>query len=295
MNLDALFTRTTVSWMEYGVDLVDKLIINGISQEGENIQRVSRFLDLVRLMTGQKNKAEVRSVSNFPLGVGIASSSSAFAALSLAATRAAGLHLDSAALSRLARHGSGSACRSIPAGYVEWTVGENDETSYAATIVPPEHWSLVDVIAIVSDTRKSVGSSEGHALAGTSPLQDARISDAPRRLGLCRQAIIKRDFQALSEVIELDSNLMHAIMMTSSPSLIYWQDVTLRIMQAVYSARNQGLQVCFTVDAGPNVHLICEHDSQDEVVQFFQNIQGIKNIIVSKVGGPTHLLNEENL
>ncbi len=141
------------------------LNLNSQPVSGAGLQRVSAFLDLVRQMAGIHLRAEVISKNNFPHGAGIASSAAAFAALALAATRAAGLDLDEASLSRLARRGSGSACRSIPAGFVEWQMGTGDVDSYAVSIAPPSHWDLVDCIAVLSDEQKSTGSTEGHALA----------------------------------------------------------------------------------------------------------------------------------
>ena len=106
-NLDGLFARTRV---QFAPDLEqDRLMLNGQLQEGAALERVSRFLDLVRAMAGRKQRAVVESENNFPIGAGIASSAAAFAALSLAGSRAAGLHLSEAQLSRLARRGSGSA------------------------------------------------------------------------------------------------------------------------------------------------------------------------------------------
>lgn len=125
----------------------------------------------MREMAGFSLRAEVHSENNFPAGAGIASSASAFAALALAASAAAGLELSERDLSRLARRGSGSACRSIPGGFVEWQAGTGDEDSFAFSIAPPEHWPLADCIAIVDHEHKATGSTEGHALAATSPLQ----------------------------------------------------------------------------------------------------------------------------
>lgn len=293
MNLDGLHTRTKVSWIDDPAVLNDSLYINGIPQDGGTLHRVTSFLNLVRQLVQFSSRAEVSSETNFPSGVGIASSASAFAALSLAATKAAGLTLDPVALSRLARHGSGSACRSIPSGFVEWQVGISDDTSYAISIAPPDHWSLVDVIAIVSDSHKKIGSSEGHALAGTSSLQSARLENAPRRLDVCRRAILDRDFSTLADIVELDSNLMHAVMMTSTPSLFYWQESTLTVMKAVQKARQEGLKVCFTVDAGPNVHVITESKSKGDVIELVGKINGVRDILTSTVGGPVHLVDVE--
>ena len=224
------------------------------------LQRVSQFLDHVRKLSGMQWFAQVESENNFPTGAGIASSASAFAALSLAASRAAGLELSETELSRLARRGSGSACRSVPGGFVEWQAGNSDQDSYAYSLAPPDHWNLADCVAIVSQQHKETGSFQGHALAHTSPLHTARLSGVEQRLAQCRQAILQRDFDALAQVMELDSNLMHAVMITQSPPLLYWQPATLAVMHAVQEWRGQGLAACYTIDAGPNVHVICPEE-----------------------------------
>jgi diphosphomevalonate decarboxylase len=287
MNLAGLHTRTQVTFdprLE-----ADQLAINGAEISGDGLRRVSRFLEQVRRMAGLELYARVVSSNNFPTGAGIASSASAFAALSLAASIAAGLELSTAELSRLARTGSGSASRSVPAGFVEWLAGQ-DDSSYAVSIAPPEHWDLVDCIAIVSQTHKQTGSTAGHRLAGTSPLQTARVSDAALRLERCRQAILARDFAAFAEVVELDSNLMHAVMMTSTPSLLYWQPATLAVMHAVRAWRDQGLPACYTIDAGPNVHVLCPGSYADEVSNRLAQIYGVQKVLKAGPGGPAHLV-----
>ena len=193
MNLDGLFTRTTVTFSASFE--TDSLRIGNRPVTGPGLERVSLFLDLVRQIAGMNERAEVVSENNFPSGAGIASSAAAFAALALAASRAAGITLTQRELSRLARRGSGSACRSTPGGFVEWQAGIEEADSFATSIAPPEHWELVDCVAIVSAGHKKTGSTEGHALAPTSPLQAARVDDAPRRLDLCRRAILERDFE----------------------------------------------------------------------------------------------------
>ena len=165
MNLDGLFTRTTVSFSPSAQ--TDSLLLNHRPVTGPGLDRVSYILDIVRGMADLPHRAEVVSENNFPAGAGIASSAAAFAALALSASKAAGLDLSEAQLSALARRGSGSASRSIPAGFVEWKAGTNDEDSYAVSIAPPEHWALTDCVAVVNAGHKKTGSTEGHALAGT--------------------------------------------------------------------------------------------------------------------------------
>src|SRR4030095_2644426 len=153
MNLDGLFTRTTVSF-QHSLPF-DELVINGHEVRGAGSDRVSYILDIIRGMANIHDRAEVMTENNFPSGAGIASSASAFAALALAGSRAAGLNLSEAELSRLARRGSGSASRSIPGGFVEWQVGTTDEDSFAFSIASADHWKLVDCSAIVSASHRS--------------------------------------------------------------------------------------------------------------------------------------------
>jgi diphosphomevalonate decarboxylase len=289
MNLRELFTRTRVSFdssLEH-----DEFTLDDKKRTGTSLERVSKFLDRVRQMTGLRLFAKVESYNNFPTGTGIASSASGFAALSLAASKAAGLDLDEKALSRLARTGSGSACRSIPTGFVEWQAGDSDESSYAYSIAPPENWDLVDCILLVSLDEKPISSKMGHSLAKTSVLQPARVADTPRRLEICRKAIKTHNFEMLASVVELDSNLMHAVMLTSTPSLLYWQPATLAIMEAVQSWRKEGLPVCYTIDAGPNVHIICTMDAFKEVEARIRGASESDKMLVTHPGGPAVLEN----
>ncbi len=288
MNLGALFTRTSVTFDESLQ--ADQLILQEESVTGPALQRVSNFLDIVRKNAGLTYFARVESENNFPMGTGIASSASAFAALGLAASAAAGLSLEEKDLSRLARRGSGSACRSVPEGFVEWNKGSGDKDSFAFSIAPPEHWNLVDCVAIVSQEHKATGSVEGHIIAKSSPLQATRIEQVPTHLERCRKAILQRDFDAFAEITEHDCNMMHAVMMTSNPSLIYWLPPTLAIMQAVRNWRKSGIPVCYTIDAGPNVHVICESSYQDKVTALLKDIPGVKQVMLSGPGGAARLI-----
>jgi diphosphomevalonate decarboxylase len=288
MNLDGLFARTTVAF-DPGLS-ADWFTLGGEEQHGAGLERVSALLDRVRAQAGMRQCAKVDSLNNFPTGAGIASSAAAFAALALAASAAAGLQLSEAQLSRLARRGSGSACRSIPAGFVEWQAGEDDQSSYAFSIAPADHWNLVDCVAVVSTGHKATGSTAGHVLAGSSPIQSARLSGAAQRLAQCRQALLSKDFAALAQVVEQDSTLMHAVMMTSQPPLFYWQPVTLALMAAVRGWRQAGLPCCYTIDAGPNVHVLCPAESAGEVGKLLEAFPGVKQVLQAHPGGAARLV-----
>jgi diphosphomevalonate decarboxylase len=288
MNLDGLYTRTTVSFQPSLP--FDELIINGHEVRGAGLERTSYVLDIIRGMANIYELAEVISENNFPSGAGIASSASAFAALALAGSKAAGLSLSEPELSRLARRGSGSASRSIPGGFVEWHAGASDEDSFAFSIAEPNHWDLVDCIAIVSAMHKKTGSTEGHSIAGTSPLQAARVADAPRRLEICRKAILERDFNAFASIVELDSDMMHAVMMTSTPALYYWKPASIEVMNCVRQWRMEGIPVCYTVDAGPNVHVICLETEANMIDNRLREIKGVENVLVARAGGPARII-----
>jgi diphosphomevalonate decarboxylase len=288
MNLDGLYTRTTVSFqpsLPY-----DELIINGHEVGGAGRDRISYILDIIRGMANIHERAEVISENNFPSGTGIASSASAFAALALAGSKAAGLSLSERELSRLARRGSGSASRSIPGGFVEWQAGTSDEDSFAFSIAEPGHWNLVDCVAVVSVTHKKTGSTEGHVITGTSPLQAARVADAPRRLEICRRAILERDFNAFASIVELDSDMMHAVMMTSTPALHYWKPASLEVINGVRQWRMEGIPVCYSVDAGPNVHVICPETEAYTIDKRLREIKGVDNVLVARTGGPAKVI-----
>lgn len=287
MNLAALTTVTTVEFRS-GLQ-GDTVTIGDQPATGQALARVVSHLDHVRAMAGIEQRACVASRNDFPAGTGLASSASAFAALSLAATRAAGLRLSEAALSRLARLGSGSACRSVPAGFTLWE-GDRDETSYARQVAPPDHWALCDLVAIVTREHKSVGSHDGHALAPTSPFHRARLAAVPEFLAAVQSGIRVRDLKAMGPSIELDALAMHGVMMTSRPSLLYWQPATLLVMQAVRSWRREGLEVYATTDAGPNVHCFCLDADAGEVEARLRNLTGVEDVLVSGPGGGTRLV-----
>jgi len=287
MNLAALTTVTTVEFRPG--QPFDTVTIDSQLASGQALARVVAHLDRVRALAGMEDRAIVSSRNDFPAGTGLASSASAFAALSLAAARAAELHLGEAALSRLARLGSGSACRSVPAGFALWE-GYDDEASFARQVAPPEHWDLHDAIAIVARKHKTVSSYDGHSLAPTSPLHAARLAAVPELLAIVRAGIQQCDLAGMGPAIEADALAMHAVTMTSRPSLLYWLPATVAVLGAVRAWRKEGLDVYFTMDAGPNVHCFCQAAEAIEVGGRLRAVPGVQDVIVSGPGGGVRLV-----
>jgi diphosphomevalonate decarboxylase len=279
MNLSNAFTITSV---EFNSRLTsDELIINGSISSGDEIRRVSNHLNLIRNLSKIKDFARVESKNNFPKGSGIASSASGFAALTVAATGATGLQLSEKELSILARLGSGSACRSVPDGFVEWKYGETSEESYADSLFAPDYWKICDLIAIVGENSKKVSSTEGHAIAETSPFYKTRITGMEDKIREIKSAMKARDFTKFGEILEAEAINMHAVMMTSDPPLYYWLPETLKVMAQVVELRSGGLACYFTIDAGPNVHIICNEADADKIKSKLSEVTGVKQVLVN--------------
>jgi len=288
MNLEGLETVTSLSSSTQ--QNTHTLIINDVVQESVKSSRIAEYLEKIRTLYPFEGFLTIRSRNNFPISAGIASSASAFAALALALNDFLALGLSEPEISALARLGSGSASRSIPGGYVQWEPGNDHQLSFAASIASPTHWQLFDVILAVTLDEKKISSTRGHQHADTSPYQSVRVHDTPRRLNICRQAIIDKDFEKLAWIIEQDSDMMHAVMLTSDPPIVYWQPASLSIMQTVRELRKNGVACAYTLDAGPNVHIICPPSSKDAVLDFFSEYPGIQEIYIAKTGGAAHII-----
>jgi diphosphomevalonate decarboxylase len=121
-------------------------------------------------------------------------------------------------------------------------------------------------------------------------LQNARVQDAPRRLEVCRRAVLERDFQTFAAVVERDSTIMHAVMMTSQPPLFYWQPASLDLMLRVATWRAEGLDCCYTLDAGPNVHILCRSEDAPEIQSRLAALPGVQSVLTARPGGPAYLV-----
>ena len=257
LTLEGLSTRTTVVFD--GKRETDALVLNGADADARATARVSKFLDLVRARAGIRERALVESSNDFPTAAGLASSASAFAALAVAATRAAGLQLDDRELSILARRGSGSAARSIFGGFVEMHRGEraDGEDAFAEPIVTD--WDVRLVIAATTQGPKSTLSTDGmRHTAETSPYYDPWVKMSDRDLATAREAIARRDLEALGEVTEASCLSMHASAMAARPAVVYFHGATIEGYRIIQELRSAGVPAWFTCDAGPHVKALTD-------------------------------------
>lgn len=230
--------------------------------------------------------------SDVPRGIGLASSAALFSALAMAESAFIDFPLPKEQISILARIGSGSASRSIFGGFSALLAGDNDdiESSFAVPLFPHDHWNLTDIVIAPSLETKKTGSSEGHALAATSPLFKDRIATLPQRQKECIAALTEKDFEKLQHVAEEDALNMHRVMETSTPPLRYLTEETHRIVNDMKTIRSEKhLPVLFTMDAGPTVHLICEKEARDAVFEFAHSQQGCR-IFEANVGADARLI-----
>jgi len=291
MTCDGLRTTTTVEFSgEYDKDVI---IINDEELKKDE-KDVINHIDRIRKMAGITEKAKIVSESNFPVAAGLASSASGLAALTVAAAVAAGLHLSERELTILARMGSGSASRSICEGFVEWHKGsrEDGSDSYAETIANKNHWPDFRLIAcIVSEAKKAVGSRAGMAqTVATSPYYEGWLKSVENDLNNIRNGINNKDFTLVGSTAESNALKMHATMMTTKPSIIYWTPATIEIMHNVLLWRERGLESYFTMDAGPQVKILCLEKDLNEIQSKLEELGSVKKTVVCKPGDGAKLI-----
>lgn len=288
VTLDALTTRTTVTFAD---DLTEDDIELGGSTKG--IDRVERFLDLVRQTAGTEARAHVVSQNDFPTGAGLASSASGFAALALACDAALGLGLSEPELSVLARRGSGSAARSLIGGFAEMHAGAAADGSdaYATALAAPGHLPLALLVAVTTSAPKSVGSTEGmQRTEQTSPYHDAWVTSTRHDLDRMRAAITAADLEAVGTIAETNALRMHADMLASDPPLLYWNAATVAAIRAVHDLRAAGTGAWITIDAGPQVKVLCAPTDADAVAEALAATPGVEDVLRAAPGPGARLV-----
>lgn len=291
ITLDQFYTTTSV---EFCTCLsADVFVLNGhIGSESET-EKISSFLDLVREMAGEKMYAVVDSVNKVPTAAGFASSASGFAALAAAATKALAMDIDEKTLSQIARQGSGSACRSIYGGYVEWQKGEKEDgtDSFAKQLINENEWDLSILSVLLEAAPKKVLSREGmKRTVETSPFYAGWLDAVEGDLEVAKQAIELRDFEMLGNVLEKNALKMHATTLGANPPFMYWQSATFDVMHKIEELRSSGIQAYFTIDAGPNVKVLCQPKDEQFVQEALMNIPTVQDVYLCHPGpGITYL------
>lgn len=285
LTLDRLRTETEVHPGER-----DAFFLGGELHSGGPAVKVFRHLDRVWTAAGYTSPrpaCRVVSINHLPTSAGLASSASGFAALTLAAAAAFGHPGDAAALSVLARRGSGSAARSLWGGFVRLERGEqaDGEDCRARPLFPPDHWALRLLVVHTARGAKAIGSTDGmKRCRETSPYYAAWVETSEADLGAAEAAIAARDLGALGAVMERSCFKMHACMMATDPAILYWNGATLEVIRAVWEARSAGVEAYVTSDAGPHVKVLCRAEDAEALAARLRGHAGVHAVDVVAPG-----------
>jgi len=293
MTLDKFYSVTTVEFSKKYKK--DSLVLDGKIMKGIPLKETIRQLDAVRKKAKIKDKAKVVSKNNFPTAAGLASSASGFCAMALAASKASGLNLNKKELSQIARTVSGSASRSVYGGFVFMNKGKksNGLDCFSSQIAKPTDFDLRMLVCITSSKTKKTGSRPGmDRTVKSSPYYKCWLDSIDADLKKVRKGIRKKDFDLVGKTAQRNSLKMHCTMITSEPMLLYWNEDTVKAMNAIEEWRNSGLNVYFTMDAGPNVKVLCMKKDANKISQKLKKLDCMEKVILCKPGPEAVLLNK---
>ncbi|PIL35998.1 mevalonate pyrophosphate decarboxylase [Ganoderma sinense ZZ0214-1] len=268
----------------------DRLWLNGSEDEIKDGGRLATCIKEMKALRKQLEDKDsslpkisgyfvhISSRNNFPTAAGLASSASGFAALVASLAALYKLPTSQSDLSRIARQGSGSACRSLFGGFVAWQMGElpDGSDSLAVEVAPREHWPDVHaLICVVNDEKKGTSSTAGmQRTVDTSPLLQHRIKHVvPERMAAISEAIRARDFDAFARITMQDSNQFHAVALDTEPPIFYMNDVSRAIIALIVEynrvavEKTGKLKAAYTYDAGPNAVIYTPKENVKEIVE----------------------------
>lgn len=292
LTLDAFYTDTEVALDSDFTS--DTFFLNDVKQDEKETEKITKFLNLFRNEVNIETKACVKSYNHVPTAAGLASSASAFSALAGAMNQASGLNLDPKTLSTYARRGSGSATRSIYGGFVEWYMGEDDlsETSHAIP-VDDASWDIGMIVIAVNTGRKKLSSRVGmKQTIATSPFYSSWVETATSDLTKMKDAIKQKDFITLGEITESNGMKMHATMLGAFPPISYWEPDSVKAIQTVKEIRGMGIPCYVTMDAGPNVKVLCKASDMAKIEELLLKEFKREQIIPTTVGEGIKLLSD---
>lgn len=304
MTLDKLCSVTQAQLIS-APDHVVHLDDEPIGREHRKGHKIFRHLDFLSEHFSQKSKLSINSRNSFPTGCGIASSASGMAALTIAALAAwfdienldafAESSISPETLANLSRLGSGSAGRSLFEGIVHWRKGTSPQTQEILTVFSRQHWALMDTVVIFSSQEKTVGSTDAHRAAWTSPLFKPRLAGLPNRCAQMMEAIAEKDMSRLGPLLEVETLEMHGVIMSARPAVHYFGEQTSNFLAWIRDRREAiNLPVYFTLDAGANVHLIHEQKNHAELMSLLKQYPNIGETLSDHIGGGAFLSKSES-
>jgi diphosphomevalonate decarboxylase len=252
-----------------------ELFLNGVRQDKFAVKIQTYLRSLTSLSWLENVQVTVETRNTFPHGTGIASSASGLSAFALGLTDylfyLSGVKVDFFRIaSYLSRLASGSASRSVYGRFVSW----GDESDFYASPVSfhPELANLRDSVLVVSGIEKSVSSTAGHGRMSDHVYANARFSQARTNYQRTLAALSAGDFTEIGSVLESEALSLHAMMLTAPSAFTLLKPNTLAAMEMIWAFRRETqLPLYFTLDAGPNLHLIYPESSQHKIRTFIDH------------------------
>ena len=272
MTLEKFYAQTSFTLLNASGSVRDsEFILDGTRTSDAKASRVLAYVELLQKRFGVSGAFRIESENHVPVSAGLASSSSAFAALAAAFARAYDLQVSREELSRMARLGSGSASRSIYGGFAKWERGVDDESSKAVAI--DEHPSMdLNLLAVEIDTsEKTISSTVGmKRVVETSPYYPVWVEKTENDCALMEQAIAASDFTQIGTLAQQSALDMHALNLTAHPGFTYFQPATLQAIATVDELNAAGIECYYTIDAGPNIKVLARSENVEEIVNRFR-------------------------
>lgn len=281
LTLSGLRARATVeTWSRSD----DRFVQDGRVVPGVAAQRMADFLDR---LSGAGPTLRAIVEANFPVGAGLASSAAIFCAVTTAALSVLGRRVTRGELSAFARQGSGSAARSVYGGLVEWFRGDavDGSDSIAEQIAPETACDLALLAAITSEGMKRNPSRDAmRHVAETSPLYGGWLEAQDDDLVAMRRAIAADDLAEIGRIAEENCLRMHATGFAARPPVVFWTPATMAVMDEVRRLRDEGTLAFFTIDAGPQVKVLCRPRDADRVAAALERVPGVLRVLRSGPG-----------
>lgn len=282
LTLDRFYTDTKATIIDSDQDVV---YLNNKLLDASQNKRILNYLTTVRKFYSFNDHFQIDSVNHVPTSAGFASSASGFSALAAAISETKQLNLSRRELSILARNGSGSASRSIYGGFVEWQAGHDNESSFAVPIDETPEIDLSLLSVVINKHSKKISSTVGmENSVKTSPFYPNWVTLVTSEIKEIKQAIAQKDLQKIGEISEHNAMSMHALTLSADPSFTYFAPETIRIIQLIQELRQKGIFAYATIDAGPNVKIICTKESLALVQEYIEQQLSDVTCVVANIG-----------
>ena len=286
LTIDTLISTTKISKKPEIQETI--WILNGEHQP--DLGQILPTLDYLSEVGEVGEPCLIKSDNNFPTAAGLASSASGVASIVVAYNRFFDLGLTNKQMTKAAMLGSGSAPRSLLPGIV---LLDMENQFDCQTLVEPNQWPLSVIVCITDDQRKTISSRKGMEISRkTSPLYESWLKVNASHIERAKKAINERNLRALGQVSEENCKQMHEVMMASNPSINYMTNKTIDCINAIESIRSSGFDLFHTVDAGPQVKIICKTKDSSLIQKRISSLPGVKQTLAANIGYGARVINE---